>query len=236
MIATFSGLLGLGVRRLGLCVLVVVLVAAGCGGDEGTEAAGDGSVPDTESESESEALEPGPSVAAAPESVDAVEPGPSVSTATAPDGVDVVGPGMLVLDGLPDEATVVASGRAVRVSWPEAAPVAGSSAAGYEVQWRTGGEDWDGSRRRVVLGLSYVIGGLTDGGAYTVRVRPAEVETASVAGASITAGKGSAPTAALVEDAAPLPGAYRPVSALGSAVDFRDDRGAGVARDDHHAG
>ena len=41
-----------------------------------------------------------------------------------------------------------------------------------------------------------------------------------MAGASITAGKGSAPTAALVEDAEPLPGAYRPVSALGSAVDF----------------
>lgn len=196
----------------------MVLVAAGCGGDEGTEAAGDGSAPDKESESE-----PGPSVAAAPESpesVDAAEPGPAVSTATAPDGVDTVGPGMLALGGLPDEATVVASGRAVRVSWPEAALVAGSSAAGYEVQWRSGGEDWDGSRRRVVLGLSYVIGGLTDGEAYTVRVRPAEVETASVAGASITAGKGSAPTAALVEDAAPLPGAYQSVSALGSAVDF----------------
>ena len=127
---------------------------------------------------------------------------------------------VLVLAELPGEARVVASGREVRVSWPEALPVAGSEVAGYEVQWRADGEDFDGLRRRVVVGLSYVVGGLVDGAAYTVRVRPAAVETASAAGASIVAGAGSAPSAQLAVDAAPLPEVYEPVSALGGPVNF----------------
>ena len=46
-------------RRLGLCVLVVVLMATGCGSDDGTDANGEASVPDAGSAA-SEATEPGP--------------------------------------------------------------------------------------------------------------------------------------------------------------------------------
>ena len=105
----------------------------------------------------------------------------------------------VALGALPDTATVAASARQIQVSWPEAAAVAGSPMAGYEVQWRSGGQGWDLERRRVVVELSYVIGGLDDGVTYTIRVRPAAVETAEVTGASIIAGEGSAPTAEIVE-------------------------------------
>ena len=96
----------------------------------------------------------------------------------------------------------------------------GSDVAGYEVQWRSGGQGWDTGRRRVVLGLSHVIGGLDDGTEYTIRVRPAAVETAEVEGASIAAGAGSGPTAEIVRDAAALPGGYRSISTLAGPVDF----------------
>ena len=190
-------------RRLELCVLIVVLMAAGCGSDDGTDATGEGSVPDAGSVA-SEVTEPGPATVVEPEGVAAAKPQPAV----------------LVLKELPGEARVVASGREIRVSWPEAPAVAGSEVAGYEVQWRADGEAFGGLRRRVVVGLSYVVGGLVDGTAYTVRVRPAAVETASVAGASIVAGAGSAPTAQLAVDAAPLPQVYESVSALGGPVNF----------------
>ena len=108
-------------------------------------------------------------------------------------------PASVTLGELPDTATVAASARQIQVSWPEAAPVAGSPVAGYEVQWRSGNQGWDTERRRVVVGLSHVTGGLDDGVTYTIRVRPAAVETAEVAGASIIAGEGSAPTAEIVE-------------------------------------
>ena len=108
-------------------------------------------------------------------------------------------PASVALGALPDTATVAASANQIQVSWPEAAPVAGSPVAGYEVQWRSGDEGWDLERRRVLIGLSYVIGGLDDATTYTIRVRPAAVETASVSGASIIAGEGSAPTAEIVE-------------------------------------
>ena len=137
----------------------------------------------------------------------------------APDG-GVPEAALLVLGELPDEATVTALAREIRVSWPEAEPTAGSAVAGYEVQWRSGSEDWDTEARRVVIGLSYVIGGLDDGVAYTVRVRPAAVETASVSGASITAGEGSAPMAEIPADAPALPGVYQSVSTLSGPVNF----------------
>ena len=129
-------------------------------------------------------------------------------------------PASVVLGALPDTATVAASARQIQVSWPGAAPVAGSPVAGYEVQWRSGDEGWDTERRRVLIGLSYVIGGLDDGVTYTIRVRPAAVETASVSGASVTAGEGSAPTAETDGDAPALPSVYQSVSALGGPVNF----------------
>ena len=128
---------------------------------------------------------------------------------------------VLVLGELPDEATVAASAREIRVSWPEAEPAAGSAVAGYEVQWRSGNQGWDSERRRVVIGLSYLIRGLDDGVAYSVRVRPAAVETAEVQGASIVAGEGSAPTAEIVADPPPLnPNVHQSVLPLAGAVNF----------------
>ena len=130
-------------------------------------------------------------------------------------------PALVVLGELPDVATVAASAREIRVSWPEAEPVAGSALAGYEVQWRSGNQDWDIERRRVVVGLSYAIRGLDNGVSYTVRVRPAAVEVAEVQGASIVAGEGSAPTAEVVEDPAPLnPNVHQSVLPLAGAVNF----------------
>ena len=104
-------------------------------------------------------------------------------------------PAVVVLGELPAEATVAASARQIQVSWPQAPRVTGSPVAGYEVQWRSGTQGWDAPRRRVVTALSYVIDGLFDGTLYTVRVRPAAVQSASVDGASIVAGAGSDPAA-----------------------------------------
>ena len=129
-------------------------------------------------------------------------------------------PASVVLAGLPGTATVAASAGQIRVSWPAADPVGGSDVAGYEVQWHSGGQGWDDQRRRVVVGLTYVIGGLGDGTEYTVRVRPAAVESARVQGASIVAGEGSSPTAEIVGDAPALPSGYRSASALAGPVDF----------------
>ena len=109
----------------------------------------------------------------------------------------------------------------MQVSWPSAEPVAGSPVAGYEVQWASGGRDWDTRQRAVVVGLSYTIFGLDDATAYTVRVRPAAVETASVGGASITVGAGAGPIVEIVEDAPALGGStLRSVSTLPGAVNF----------------
>ena len=136
-------------------------------------------------------------------------------------------PASVVLAALPGTTTVAASAGQIRVSWPDAAPVSGSDVAGYEVQWRSGGQGWDTDRRRVVIGLAYAIGGLDDGTEYTVRVRPAAVETAQVQGASIAAGEGSSPTAEIVRGAPALPNGYQSVSSLAGPVDF-DMTGAPV--------
>ena len=182
--------------------LVVLLVAAACAADEDPQEVGEEAPAQAEEEASQGAVDE-----------------PAVDS-----GVDsgvLVEPASLVLGELPGEAVVAASAREIRVSWPKAEPVAGSAVAGYEVQWRSGDQDWDVERRRVVIGLSYAIRGLDDGVSYTVRVRPAAVERAEVAGASITAGEGSAPTAEVVEDPAPLnPSVHRPASTLEGAVSF----------------
>ena len=58
-------------------------------------------------------------------------------------------PASVALGALPDTATVAASANQIQVSWPEAAPVAGSPVAGYEVQWRSGDEGWDLGATRI---------------------------------------------------------------------------------------
>lgn len=141
------------------------------------------------------------------------------------DGVDDEGSsldaGFVVLGELPAEVSMAASGGEVAVSWSVAAAVEGSSRAGYEVQWRSGDQDWDADRRVVVVGLSFVIRGLEDGAMYAVRVRPAAVQTAIAQGASITAGAGSEPVAEVVSDAPALDSdVYESVSAPSGAVSF----------------
>ena len=178
-------------------VVVVVLVAAACSsGSEGDA-----------SRSAGEDASDAPSVSIAePEFV------------SESDGSGVAS---VKLGALPGVVTVVAAGGGVQVSWPPAEPVAGSPVAGYEVQWASGGRDWDTRQRAVVVGLSYTIFGLDDATAYTVRVRPAAVETASVGGASITVGAGAGPIVEIVEDAPALGGStLRSVSTLPGAVNF----------------
>ena len=94
--------------------------------------------------------------------------------------------------------------------------------AGYEVQWTPRGQDWHPARRAVVVGLSYTVAGLDAATAYSVRVRPAAVETAAVAGASIVVGAGAVPVAELVSDPPPLrSSALQSVSTLPGVVDFQ---------------
>ena len=123
------------------------------------------------------------------------------------------------LSSVPDEATAVAYGGQVSVSWPATEALAGSPAPGYEVQWAGPGEVYDESRRAVVIGLSFAVSGLSDGVVYALRVRPAVVEKAEVAGASIIAAQGTAPTATLGAPPVPLD-ETRDVSAFDGAVDF----------------
>lgn len=189
--------------------------------DGEVEAAGGVEVP-----ADGDAGEPADAVAGVESSVDAdvaaeesdpsvAEPGGDGSTPSGPDEAWVV------LGELPAEVSVAASSGEVAVSWPATAAVEGSSRAGYEVQWRSGDQDWDEDRRVVVVGLSFVIGSLDDGVTYAVRVRPAAVQTATAQGASITAGAGSEPVAEVVLDAPALNSElYESVSALSGAVSF----------------
>ena len=65
----------------------------------------------------------------------------------------------------------------LEVSWVAPSSDGGSAVAGYQVQWRSGFEDYDGtaaSARQAAVtdlaGLTHTISGLTNGVAYTVRV------------------------------------------------------------------
>ena len=122
------------------------------------------------------------------------------------------------LSVVPGEATVTPHLGRVFVSWPATEALAGSPVAGYEVQWRVPGEVWDLERRAVLIGLSYEVRGLS-GGVREVRVRPAMMERAQVAGASIVSAQGSAPTAALVAPSVPIDEASN-ISAFDGVVDF----------------
>ena len=122
------------------------------------------------------------------------------------------------LSAVPGEAAVTPHRGQVSVSWPATEALAGSPVAGYEVQWRARGEAWDPSRRAVLIGLSYEVGGLS-GGAHEIRVRPAIMERAEIAGASIVSAQGSAPTAALVAPPVPVDEASN-VSAFDGVVNF----------------
>ena len=196
-------------------VLVVLLVAAACAADERED------LQQVEDEAPAQAEDQAPAAEAeTPASAEEEASQGAVDEPAADSGV-LVEPASLVLEELPGEAAVAASAREIRVSWPEAEPVAGSAVAGYEVQWRSGDQDWDVERRRVVIGLSYAIRGLDDGVSYTVRVRPAAVEVAEVRGASIVAGEGSAPTAEVVADPAPVnPNVHQSVLPMAGAVNF----------------
>lgn len=122
------------------------------------------------------------------------------------------------LSAVPGEAFVTPHRGRVFVSWPATQPLPGSPVAGYEVQWRAGGETWDTTRRAVVVGLSYEVRGLS-GGVHEIRVRRAVVERAQAGGASIVSAQGTAPTAELVEPAVAIDDAGN-VSAFDGVVDF----------------
>ena len=238
------------VMRCAVAVLAVLaLVAAACGSGD------DEALPAVEAAAEAPAGVDGElqapvgtdTEAKAPVGTDAEAELPanaeaSDSSAVAGEGLDgsaglLSGGAWVVLEGLPGEVSVSASGSEIAVSWPAAAAVEGSPVAGYEVQWRSGEQDWTAARRVVVVGLSFVVGGLEDGTVYTVRVRPAAVQTAAVEGASITAGAGSDPTAEIVVDAPALGSeVYESVSALSGAVSFEMAGEPGVARDDRDPG
>ena len=123
------------------------------------------------------------------------------------------------LTAVPGEASAVAFAGRASISWPPSTPEDDSSITAYEVQWKTGDQRWDPSRRAVVTRPSYAISGLEDGTEYTIRVRPAPVETAEVDGASITAGEGSAPTAEIVENPVAVDRSLE-ISALDGPVSF----------------
>ena len=122
------------------------------------------------------------------------------------------------LSAVPGQAAVTPHLGQVSVSWPATEALAGSPVAGYEVQWRARGEAWDPARRAVLIGLSYEVGGLS-GGAHEVRVRPAIMERAEIAGASIVSAQGSAPTAALIAPPVAVDKASN-VSAFDGVVNF----------------
>ena len=124
----------------------------------------------------------------------------------------------VVLSAVPGEATVIPYRGQVSVSWPPVEALEGSPVAGYEFQWRPRGESWDQVRRAVVVGQSYEVGGLR-GGVHEVRVRPAVVERAEAAGASIVSAQGSGPTASLVASPVGVDEASN-VSAFDGAVNF----------------
>ena len=90
----------------------------------------------------------------------------------------------------PGELTVTAAGAGqLSVSWTAPDDDGGSPIEGYKVQWKSGAEDYDPTRQAEVTdlaNLSHVIGDLTDGVAYTVRVLAYNTngDGAAVAGAA----------------------------------------------------
>ena len=90
----------------------------------------------------------------------------------------------------PGDLTVTAAGAGqLSVSWTAPDDDGGSPIEGYKVQWKSGAEDYDPTRQAEVTdlaNLSHVIGDLTDGVAYTVRVLAYNTngDGAAVAGAA----------------------------------------------------
>ena len=144
--------------------------------------------------------------------------GESGEDAAVPPDANSVAASHAELSAVPGVVTVTPDLGRVFVSWPATEALEGSPVAGYEVQWRVPGEAWDLERRAVVIGLSYEVRGLS-GGVHEVRVRPAVMEKAQVAGASIVSAQGSAPTAALVAPPVPIDEASN-ISAFDGVVDF----------------
>ena len=67
---------------------------------------------------------------------------------------------------MPANVEVVAGDGSLSVSWRVV-----TDADGYKVQWKSGSEQYDGSRERTVQTNQASIGGLEDGTPYTIRVR-----------------------------------------------------------------
>ncbi len=86
------------------------------------------------------------------------------------------------------------------VSWEAPAGDGGSAISGYQVQWKSGSEDYDGapeSTRQAVTGndrLTHTIGDLKDGTAYTVRVIATNGVGDGAPSAEATAAPHAAPT------------------------------------------
>ncbi len=86
------------------------------------------------------------------------------------------------------------------VSWGAPADDGGSAISGYQVQWKSGSEDYDGapeSTRQAVTGndrLTHTISDLKDGTAYTVRVIATNGVGDGAPSAEATATPGPAPT------------------------------------------
>lgn len=117
------------------------------------------------------------------------------------------------LSALGAEAEAVPLAGRVSVSWPQGQPTAGSQRPGYEVQWRTQAGAYNSTDKVVVTSESFSIDGLSDGTAYTVRVRPAAIDVLSVGGATVTAAADAEPVARVGGGPAP-PDEALEVSAL----------------------
>ena len=74
------------------------------------------------------------------------------------------------LPGRPAEPASVEGNEQITMSWSEPANE-GPPIAGYVVQWKSGSQDYHEDREATTTGTSYTITGLTNGVAYTARVR-----------------------------------------------------------------